>query len=57
MTIPLQDFLNIYNDLILRIFGIIDNSIKFIINLFRELLRKRQESFLSLKSINTNLII
>lgn len=49
MTIPLQDFLNIYNDLILRIFGIIDNSIKFIINLFRELLRKRQEKFFIIK--------
>lgn len=49
MTIPLQEFLSIYNDLILKIFNIIDNNIKFIINLFRELLRKRQEKFFIIK--------
>lgn len=49
MTIDFNQFIKIYNNSILKIFNLIDSNIKFMINLIRELLRKRQEKFIIVK--------
>lgn len=54
MSLSIVDFTNLYDIVIMHIFNLIDQNIKFMINLIRELSRKRQEKFIAVK-INTEL--
>lgn len=49
LSSPLASFLETYKQLNLQIFNTIDQNLKLIINILRELLRKRQEKFIVIK--------
>ncbi|CAH2350425.1 dynein heavy chain, cytoplasmic [[Candida] railenensis] len=49
MSLPFEKFLKFYDDHISSIFQVIDMNVKSIINLIRELLRKRQEKFIIIR--------
>ncbi|ODV77051.1 uncharacterized protein CANTADRAFT_86169 [Suhomyces tanzawaensis NRRL Y-17324] len=49
MSLGLSKFLEIYENQVLKIFELVDQNIKFMINLIRELLRKRLEKFIIIK--------
>lgn len=49
MSLPFEEFLKFYDDNISSIFQVIDINVKSIINLIRELLRKRQEKFIVIR--------
>lgn len=48
MSLPIENFLDILES-INKIFSLIDQNIKFMVNLIRELLRKRSEKFIIIK--------
>jgi AAA domain (dynein-related subfamily)./Dynein heavy chain, N-terminal region 2./Dynein heavy chain, N-terminal region 1./Dynein heavy chain. len=54
MSLPLSKFQDIYSNVILKIFTMIEQNIKYMVNLIRELLRKRQEKFIIIKIDQTN---
>ncbi|CCE82560.1 Piso0_002290 [Millerozyma farinosa CBS 7064] len=49
MSLPFPQYISTFNDSILRSFDIIEDQVKSITNLFREVLRKRQEKFFIIK--------
>lgn len=49
MSLPFPQYILTFNDSILRSFDIIEDQVKSITNLFREVLRKRQEKFFIIK--------
>lgn len=55
MSLPMDQFLDYYNQNLNGIFEAIDMDIKSMINLIRELLRKRQEKFMIIKINQDNL--
>lgn len=49
MTIPFLSFAELYRGDILRVFNTIESNVKFMVNIIRELMRKRQEKFMIVK--------
>ncbi|ABN68600.2 Dynein heavy chain, cytosolic (DYHC) [Scheffersomyces stipitis CBS 6054] len=45
-SIPMSEFNEVYNSDIMGIFNLIDQNLKYLVNLLRETLRKRQEKFI-----------
>ncbi|KAK6461715.1 hypothetical protein DFJ63DRAFT_288581 [Scheffersomyces coipomensis] len=53
-SIDFNRFINLFETKILTIFDVIDKNLKFLINLIRELLRKRQEKFMIIQFDKTS---
>ncbi|KAK6455692.1 dynein heavy chain, cytosolic [Scheffersomyces xylosifermentans] len=49
MSLPISEFTDLYKNEISKLFSLIDQNLKFMVNLLREILRKRQEKFIMIK--------
>ncbi|CUM64243.1 uncharacterized protein PRCAT00001838001 [Priceomyces carsonii] len=49
MAMDIDKFLQLHDTMIMKLFNLLEQNLKFMTNLFRELLRKRQEKFVVIK--------
>lgn len=56
MSLPLEKFVSLYEKSILKVFQNIDMNVKSMVNLIRELLRKRQEKFIAIRIDQTDIL-
>lgn len=55
MALPLTKFISEYNDSLLHLIDTIEANVKFMVNIIRELMRRRQEKFMIVKINQTSL--